>query len=76
LGCGVVTLANENGEAIFGEDGKPIREGRRARSFNYSGKTILTIKDYEEKIRKQIRHVQTLKNKGKWTSKNGDKGTL
>jgi hypothetical protein len=28
LGCGVVKLANEKGQALFGEDGTPIHEGR------------------------------------------------
>jgi hypothetical protein len=28
LGCGVVMLANERGEAPFGDNGKPIHEGQ------------------------------------------------
>jgi hypothetical protein len=76
LGCAVVTLADEKGEPLLSDDGKPIREGRRANPFNYSGKTVVTIKDFGEKMKKQIEHVRNLKTKGDWVCKNGDDGVI
>ena len=76
LGCAVVTLANEKGEALFTEEGEPIREGRRANPFDYSGKTVVTIKDFGKKMKKQIEHVKSLKNAGGWVRKNGHHGDI
>ena len=37
------------------------REGRRAQPYNYTGKTLLTIPDYEKRIQDEIQRVKSTK---------------
>lgn len=41
-------------------------EGRRCRPFVYSGKVLLSIKDYEKKMELEMERVRKLKHGGKW----------
>jgi hypothetical protein len=50
-------------------------EGKRLPVFDYSGKVILTIKDYERKVAEEIQRVSNLQgNGGGWIECNREKG--
>ncbi len=76
LGCAVVTLENKKGEPLLSDNGKPIHEGGQANPLNYSGKTVVTIKDFGEMMKEQKEHVRNLKMKGDWNWKYGDDGVI
>ena len=48
-------------QKIVQNDGVDVLVGSRLEPYDYSGKTILTIKDLNEHIQKEIRQVQGLK---------------
>ena len=50
--------------------------GRRAKPFDYSGKVILSLKDYEARIEKEIKRVKDLASGGEWIEKRRKKGEL
>lgn len=56
LGVAVVTPKDKNGNHL-------PREGRRCKPFSYTGKTLLSIPDYECKIKNEMNCVKHLKNK-------------
>ena len=38
--------------------------GRKAKPFSYTGKVLLSMKDYDIKMKVEMKHVQNLKGKG------------
>ena len=48
---------------IVDADGNETYEGRRCETFSYTGKTLLSIQDYNKKIQDEIRRVKNLKGK-------------
>ena len=55
LGVAKVCVEDKNGETKY--------EGRRCDTFDYTGKCILSIKDYNKKIKDGIRRVKGLTGK-------------
>ena len=55
LGVAKVCVEDKNGEIKY--------EGRRCDTFDYTGKCILSIKDYDKKIKDEIRRVKGLTEK-------------
>ena len=47
-------------------DGERYLDGKRLPLFDYTGTTILSPKDYDEQLQKEILRVETLKNGGQW----------
>ena len=46
--------------------------GVRSKFFDYSGKILLSIKDYKEKIQSEINRVKKLKNNKFWIEENSN----
>ena len=56
------------------EDGTVV--GKRLPLFDYSGKVILTIKDYNKKVMEELARVRGLKGKGGWVTLNRIDGQM
>ena len=65
LGCAIIHKTDANGETT--------EEGKRCMPYDYSGKVILSVIDYLEKMNKEITHVKTLKRGkvGHWIAASG-----
>ena len=63
---GVATVETQDG----------VKEGRRAKPFDYSPKVLLSRKDYEARIQKEIARVKKLSVAGGWVKNNRTDGTL
>ena len=50
--------------------------GKRLPLFDYSGKVILTIKDYKKKIEEELERIWNLKGNGGWVESNQIAGQL
>ena len=61
-------LTTENGEEKW--------IGKRARSFDYSGKTIISIKVEKQNIRNENERVRKLPIGGKWVYHPREKGSI
>ena len=55
LGCDIIHKKDADGKAT-------TVEGKRFMNFEYSGRVILSVNDYKEKIKKEIARVKALKN--------------
>lgn len=56
------------------DDGKV--DGHVLTPFSYSGKTVISIKEWNTRIRKQINHVRHLQNPGPWKTNQRQNGRL
>jgi hypothetical protein len=68
FGCATTTITTEKGEEK--------QKGKRARSFDYSGKTIISIKAEKQNIRNEIERVRNLPIGRKWVYDPREKGSI
>ena len=67
IGCAIINKTDANGETT--------EEGKRCMPYDYSGKVILLVIDYLEKMNEEITRVKALK-KGKVGTWIADSGRL